>query len=463
MNMGDIRLTFVTNGGITHEENRMFSCDIPFPADYLGLVFIGGQTMRYVSNFKIIVVLILTITASPYLSVFIATISLNSYASARSLSPKTSSIRTAKNYQGDVTDVRVVRRVEAHPNAWRLWQPVIAKWKRKHLVVAFGAMIHGKKDMGDILVSVSKDDGDTWGEPVAVFDHNQRQGMIQFAFANPVLFKPADQDVLWCFAMRCPIVYKNSEDSQLAGAFSADGGYTWTSVELAMHYAGPLILNGAVQPTEIRGRPCFLLPAHRNSLQKDPLGLRDHFILSSTSLLEWKLEAFIPQPESGRIFLHEGNIAPWGAPGELKIVMRTANYDDTSLTTDPPRAYSSLSRDGGHTWMPAQPESALHNAKSKGFFGRSENGMHIYVYNDGPAQRDIAPRFPHGGRTSLRYKIRPAGGIWSKEKTFFHAGIKNSYPTLIEVVPGDFRAVWDSGTSDTPRTHIHFGKLSIAP
>ena len=317
--------------------------------------------------------------------------------------------------------------------------------------------------MGDIFVSVSKDDGDTWKEPVVVFDHNRRQGAIQFAYANPVLFKPADQDVLWCFAMRCPIVRKNSEDSQLAGAFSADGGYTWTPVELAVHYAGPLILNAGIQPTVIRGQRRFLLPAHRNSLQKDPLGCRDHFVLSSTSLLEWKLEAFIPQPESGKVFLHEGNIAPWGAPDELKIVMRTANYDDTSLTTDPPRAYSSLSRDGGRTWSPARPEPELHNAKSKGFFGRGENGAHIYVYNDGPAQRDVAPGFPHGGRTSLRYKIRPAGGDWSEEKTFFDAGIKNSYPTLIEAAPGDFRAVWDSGTPDTSRTHIHFGKLRIAP
>ncbi|UCC97919.1 MAG: exo-alpha-sialidase [Phycisphaerales bacterium] len=388
---------------------------------------------------------------------------LSSLTFVKPVSQKALSAEGARGYKGDATDIRVVRRVESHPDAWRLWQPFIAQWKRKHLVVAFGAMTNGKKDMGDIFASISKDDGDTWSESVAIFDHNRRQGAIQFAYANPVLFKPADQDVLWCFAMRCPILYKNSEDSQLASAFSADGGYSWTSVELAMHYAGPLILNAGIQPAEIRGRPCFLLPAHRNSLQKDPLGSRDHFVLSSTSLLEWKLEAFIPQPEGGRIFLHEGNIAPWGSPGELKIVMRTANYDDTSLTTDPPRAYSSLSRDGGRTWTPAQPESALHNAKSKGFFGRTENGTHIYVYNDGPAQRDIAPGFPHGGRTSLRYKIRPAGGTWSEEKTFFDAGIKNSYPTLIEVAPGDFRAVWDSGTSDKPRTHIHFGKLRITP
>ena len=34
-------------------------------------------------------------------------------------------------------------------------------------------------------------------------------------------------------------------------------------------------------------------------------------------------------------------------------------------------------------------------------------------------------------------KTKPPGGAWSAEKTFFDAGIKNSYPTLIEVAPGD--------------------------
>ena len=382
---------------------------------------------------------------------------LSSFTFAKPSNQKARLAEGSRSYNGDVTDIRVIRRIESHPDAWRLWQPFIAQWKSKHLVVAFAAMTNGKKDMGDIFASVSKDDGDTWGEPVAIFDHNRRQGAIQFAYANPVLFKPADQDVLWCFAMRCPIVYENSEDSQLAGAFSADGGYSWTPVELAVHYAGPLILNAGIQPTEIRDQRCFLLPAHRNSLQKDPLGSREHFVLSSTSLLEWNLEAFIPQPQSHRVFLHEGNIAPGDAPGELKMVMRTANYEDTNLTTDPPRAYSSVSRDGGHTWSAAQPEPELYNAKAKGFFGRAADGTYIYVYNDGPAQP--AP----GSRMALGYKTKPAGGVWSREKTFYDAGIKNSYPTLIEVRPGDFRAVWDSGTAEESRTHIHFGKLRIMP
>ncbi len=368
------------------------------------------------------------------------------------------------SYQGDVTDVRVIRQVDQHPDSWRVWQPVITQWKKNHLITAFGAMTHGKKDMGDIFATVSRNDGDSWEEPVVVFDHNKWQGDIQFAYANPVLFKPEDQDIVWCFAMRCSIKQENSEESYLVAAFTADGGRSWTPVELAMHYTGPLITNATIIESQIKGRPRYLLPAHRNTLASDPRGSRDHFILGSSSLLEWELEAFIPQPESPRVFLHEGNIAPGDHPGELKIVMRTADYDDTNKTTDPPRAYSSVSRDGGHRWSDAREEPDLHNAKSKGFFGRATDGTHIYVYSDGPAQRDLSwPGFPNGGRTSLRYKTKASGGNWSAEKTFYDAGIKNSYPTLVEVAPGEFRCVWDSGTANTARTHIQFGKLTLKP
>ena len=363
-----------------------------------------------------------------------------------------------ESHQGDVSDVRVIRRIEQHPYAWRVWQPFIIQGERdRDLIVAFGAMVNGKKDMGDILATISRDDGDTWEEPVKVFDHQRRQGDIQFAYANPVLYRAPSQDVVWCFAMRCLISFENSEESQLVAAFTADGGRTWTPVELAMHYTGPLITNAGIVDTEVDGRKLFLLPAHRNTLQNDPRGSRDHFILSSTSLLEWKIEAYIPQPTRARVFLHEGNMAPGDTPDELKIVMRTANYDDSSLTTDPPRAYSSVSTDGGHTWSVADEEPELHNAKSKAYFGQATDGTHIYVYNDGPAQREP------GGRMALRYKTKAPGGSWSEQKTFYDAGIKNSYPTLIEVAPGDFRAVWDSGTPTRPRTHIHFGKLRLEP
>ncbi len=315
--------------------------------------------------------------------------------------------------------------------------------------------------MGDIFAMVSRNDGDTWDEPVAIFDHDVWQGDIQFAYANPVLFKPEDQEVVWCFAMRCSIKQENSEESKLVAAFSADGGRSWTPVELAMHYTGPLITNAGVVETTIDGKKRYLLPAHRNTLGSDPRGSRDRFVLSSSSLLEWELEAYIPLPEMTRVFLHEGNIAHWDDSNVLKIVMRTAHYDDTSKTTDPPRAYSSISRDGGQAWSVAKPEPELHNAKSKGYFGSTTDG-HIYVYSDGPAQRDYSwPGFPNGGRTSLRYKTKSTKGEWSAQKTFFHAGVKNSYPTLVEVAPGDFRAVWDSGTETLPRTRILFGKLSL--
>lgn len=67
------------------------------------------------------------------------------------------------DHEGDITDVRVIRRVEQHPQAWRIWQPFIIQGdKQKNLIVAYGAMRNGKKDMGDIFVTISKDDGDTW-------------------------------------------------------------------------------------------------------------------------------------------------------------------------------------------------------------------------------------------------------------------------------------------------------------
>lgn len=364
---------------------------------------------------------------------------------------------TAQNteYTGDVKDVRVVRSMEQHPGASLLWEPYIAEWKPKQLVVAYGAGIPGKVDMGDIYASISTNDGDTWSEPAFIFDHNQRFGAMQFGYANPVLYKPPGQEVLWCYAMRCPMNYRHSEDSQLVGAFSADGGRSWTPVEMAMEYTGPLIIVAGIQRIVENGQPRYLLPAHRNTLRNDPLGSRDQFLLSSTSLLDWKLAGHIPQPESGRVFLHEGNIAPGDAEGELKLVMRTANWEEKG-PLDPPRAFSSMSKDGGRTWTPAKQELDLWNARSKGFYGQSANGTHLYVYNDGP------PMPKPGGRMALRYKLQPTpGGAWGAERTFYDSGTHNSYPTLIEIAPGDFRAVWDSGTKERPRTRIHFGKFRL--
>ena len=262
---------------------------------------------------------------------------------------------------------------------------------------------------------------------------------MQFAYANSVLYKPPGQDVLWCFAMRCPMNYPDSEDSQLAAAFSGDGGRSWTPVELAMHYTGPLItVSGGIYRILENGQPRYLLPVHRSTRRHDPLGTRDLFVLSSTSLLEWRLSGYVPQPESGRVFLQEGNLAPGDADGQLKLVMRTADYDNEGKALEPPRAFSSTSSDGGRTWTPAQQEPDLWNSDAKAYFGRAADGTHLYVYSDGPAW----------SRMALRYKTQPPGGPWSAEHTFYDAGIHNSYPTLMEIAPGNFRAVWDSGTEN---------------
>jgi hypothetical protein len=297
---------------------------------------------------------------------------------------------------GDATEVRVIRRLEQHPGAALLWEPYIALWKPRHLVVAYGAGIPGKTDMGDLLASVSTDDGANWSEPAYVFDHRDRQGPQQFAYANPVLYHPPGQDVIWCFGMRCPMNSPHSEDSRLVGAFSADGGRSWTPVELAMHYTGPLIIVGGIHEIQEDGHPRYLLPAHRNTKRNDPRGSRDQFVLTSTTLLEWRLAGYVPAPEAGPIFLHEGSLAPGDLVGELKLMMRTARYEQDGAPVDPPRAYSSVSQDGGRSWSAARPEPDLWNSVSKGYYGRASDGSHLYVYNDGRAW----------SRMALRYKVQ---------------------------------------------------------
>jgi len=301
---------------------------------------------------------------------------------------------------GAVRDVRVVRTLDQEPRASLLGQPTIAAAKEKHLVVAYQKGIAGKGDMGSIDAVVSTNDGDSWSIPSKVFDHEQRHGAMQFGYCNAVLYHPPGQEVLWCFAMRCPLNYADSEDSHLAAAYSGDGGRSWSSVELAMHYTGPLVILGDIQRIIEDGRPVYLLPAHRNTKRADPLGQREHFVLRSTSLLDWSLGGYVPQPEPGTIFLHEGQIAVTNEQQHLKMVMRTAEGRKEGSALTPPRAWSSTSTDGGKTWSIAQEEPELWNTVSEGWFGQSRIGTHLYVYNDGPAW----------SRMALRYKAKPANG-----------------------------------------------------
>jgi hypothetical protein len=355
-------------------------------------------------------------------------------------------------YAGDVTDVRSVSTLREPGPYNRLWQPFIASWADRHLLVAFGAHLTGKIDMGDILCAVSTDEGDTWEEPVTVFDYRVALGPLRVAYANPVLYHPPGQDVVWCYAMRCPLYYRDSEDGELCAAYSADGGRSWQQVELAVHYHSPLITCAGILRVEDGSGARYLLPVHRNTIRHDPHGCQDQLVLESANLLEWKLAGYVPQPGAGKVFMHEGNVDCGSDEAELVIVMRTAQYGGGGKPLDPPRAYSSVSRDGGRTWSPGQPEPELYNAVSKAYFGKDTDGNHIYVCSVGPA----------GERKGLAYKVRRSGQPWGEERIFYDAGVRNSYPTLLEHKAGHFYAVWDSSNSaDRKRTAIRFGKLSI--
>lgn len=350
---------------------------------------------------------------------------------------------------GDVMNVVTIDRVPENSVYHRIYQPFIAKWDKDHYVVSYGLQLRGKTDMADIMCSITRDGGKTWSPPSRIFDHRIPNGSRQFAYANPVLFIPEGERIIWYFGMRCPIYYPDSEESELVAAYSCDGGVTWQHVELRMGFHSPVITNAGVVPVKENGMTTYLLPVHRNTLRHDPKGDRELFVLQSTNLLDWKLAGYIPRPAD--VWLHEGNIAEGDNPDELKIVMRTAKYSNVG-TLDPPRAWSSVSRDNGETWSMAVEEPALWNTASKGFFGNDSFGRHIYVYNDD--ERRV--------RKGLYYVVKEPGKEWSRPKLFYWDNNCNSYPTLIEKEPGVFLCVWDSSDDpDQKRKTIRFGILDL--
>lgn len=348
---------------------------------------------------------------------------------------------------GDVVDLVTVDTLDKSDPYTKIWEPHFAKWTDDHYVACYGLQVQGKGDMGDIVCSISLDKGKTWSPRIMVFDHRQRNGTIQFAYNNSIVFRPKGQDIIWLFCMRAPMHYEDSENADLVAAYTVDGGFSWQPVELALGYQGSLIVVAGIETVQRDGMPYYLLPAHRNSLRHDKTGDRRQFVLESTNLLHWKLADYVPFDDP--VFLHEGKIAETEKQGELKIVMRTARMDN-ERHLESGLAYSSISKDGGQTWSVAQPEPELPNLRSKAFFGKDGNGDHIYVYSDLPERR------------ALRYKTRKAGGEWSDARLFYWNDDRNSYPTLVEDAPGTWLAMWDSSDSpDIRRTAIRFGRLNV--
>ena len=353
-----------------------------------------------------------------------------------------------ETYQGDVEDVRTICTLAEGTRFNRVWQPYIARWADNHLIAAWGHHLRGKVDMGDIACSVSLDDGDTWLPPVEIFDHRRNRDGRRYGYANPTLYRAPGQEVVWCFAMRCPLHYWDSENSELCAAYTADGGYSWVEVELTVHTSSPLITCNA--PIRFGGR--YLLPVHRRTNRVDPTGDEQQFVLESTDLLSWRLAGYVPIDESAPVFVHEAGIAQSG-PDELTMVFRTATYGYRNYKALPnPVAYRSTSSDG-RTWSVAEPVPELYNTCCKGHYSFDGKGRELYVFSPGPK----------GQREALHYNEKPAGGDWSASRVFYDGGNKNSYPTLIEMseAPGRYYCVWDS--SDDParhRTKIRFGKFT---
>ncbi len=356
----------------------------------------------------------------------------------------------AQTTTGDVTDIVTVDELDKNSIYDRIWQPYMAQWDEQTYVIAYSRQLKGKVDMGDIVCSVSKDRGKTWGVPTTIFDSQVPNGTMRFAYANAVLYKDPEQDILWLYAMRCPRYYRNSEESEMVAAYSGDGGLTWFPVELMVGHHSPIITIAGIKKLKDNRGNRYLLPVHRNTKHADPHGDRRQFVLESRDLLHWKLAGYVPLPEP-KVFMHEGNIAVGSEEGELKMVTRTATYEDYQQL-DPPVAYSSVSTDGGKTWSVGKPEPELFNTVSKAFFGKDSLGNHIYVYSTGPKSE----------RKELWYKVKSPNQKWSEARRFYFDNNRNSYPTLIEEKSGEWLCTWDSSNeADRKRTVIRFGRLSV--
>lgn len=350
---------------------------------------------------------------------------------------------------GNATDIVTVDSLNKNSIYGKIWQPYIARWDEQTYIIAYGRQLKGKSDMGDILCSVSKDKGKTWGVPNVIFNSQVPNGTIKFAYANAVLYKDPEQNILWCYAMRCPQYYPNSEESELCATYSGDGGLTWYPVEVINEFHSPLIIVAGILKLKDRKGKRYLLPAHRNTMHADSNGDRRMFVLESRDLIRWKLAGYILLPEP-KVFIHEGNLAEWENSEEIKMVARTATYEDYKQL-NPPVAYSSVSTDGGRTWSTGKPEPLLHNAVSKAFFGKDSLGNHIYVYSSGPSS----------DRKELWYRIKRTGKEWSDPRLFYFDNNRNSYPTLIETKAGEWICTWDSSNElDVKRTVIRFGKIN---
>ena len=90
----------------------------------------------------------------------------------------------AAEHPGAVTKVVEIDSLKLGSPYKRIWQPFIAKWTKNHLVASYGLELRGKTDMGDVVCSISRNGGKSWGPPITIFDHRIPNGTMRFAYNN---------------------------------------------------------------------------------------------------------------------------------------------------------------------------------------------------------------------------------------------------------------------------------------
>lgn len=352
-----------------------------------------------------------------------------------------------------LSDVQIVHTPDPNGPYERSHPGDIAVLDAQTIVLAWRETIRERTDMGAILISRSTNGGQSWTPAREILSGRDEIDGEVFSYGNVILH--AENGVVTAIVGRSPLSHSDSEEQRLFALQSRDAGQNWAPIP--MNFPDSSFITGG-KILQHQGR--YLLPFHRNETRHDlpaprfrPRSKdekRDHGVLISDDFQTWKVSEIIPQNSADDAFLQEGYLVPaQDDSGDVLCFMRSSKGDNLLVEHDPPRAFSSRSRDGGRSWETAQIEPELFNSNAKAIVARDSNGNYVCVYNVGPIWK----------RQVLKYKTKWPNQPWSEEKHFFSGGNYNAYVSLEEFAPGRFYAMWWASPSEPgPDTRaVRFG------
>ncbi len=333
-------------------------------------------------------------------------------------------------------------------DAYCAW-PAIARADNGDIVVMFTRTEEHMAPNGEILLSRSTDNGETWRPPAVVYDtiiDDRESGITKLADGRllahfrSVKFKPTTYTSMpstsyesyvlekWARYVDTP-EYKNADHLNRAWhALSSDNGETWSKPVPGKDsiHGGLQLLNGS-----------FLVASYRDDGGK--IGL----YASDEPLGQWDKIATVDCPRPETIRFGEPHILQLASGRIIMMIRATAiPYDDSA---DRCRVWGSYSDDNGATWADAY-ETPLW-----GF------PPHLLQLSDGRVLCTYGHRRPAYGERAC---LSEDGITWKKEDEFIlrddAPNTDLGYPVSIELEPGKILSVYyqpNIPKDSNPETH----------